>query len=309
VQNCELVDLSDLDTGSEYVRGRIAAYLNDLLSLGVDGFRIDGAKHIAAEDLDAILEAAGGDPLVFFEVIDYGGEAVSGSEYTGMGRITEFRFSAEIARVFREGQLAWLEQFGEVWGMQPGGDAVVFVDNHDNQRGHGSPDNAITFADGRLHELANIFTLAWPYGYPRLMSSYEFEHGDQGPPAIAPLDSGGACNDGWVCEHRRASALAMVELRNTAGDAPVSRWWSNGNDQIAFAREGRAFVAINREELGQVSEVLDTGLPAGRYCDVLTGAAIDGACSGREVSVAADGFATIEIGSLDALAIHARERL
>src|SRR5690606_31728607 len=46
VQNCELVDLSDLATESSYVRGKLTAYLNDLISLGVDGFRIDAAKHM-----------------------------------------------------------------------------------------------------------------------------------------------------------------------------------------------------------------------------------------------------------------------
>ena len=49
VQNCELVGLADLDTGEDYVRGTIAGYLNDLLSLGVDGFRIDAAKHMPAD--------------------------------------------------------------------------------------------------------------------------------------------------------------------------------------------------------------------------------------------------------------------
>jgi hypothetical protein len=33
-----------LATGTEYVQGRIAKHLNDLLSLGVDGLRIDAAK-------------------------------------------------------------------------------------------------------------------------------------------------------------------------------------------------------------------------------------------------------------------------
>jgi alpha-amylase len=40
VQNCELVGLADLNTGSDYVRSTIAAYLNNLISLGTDGFRI-----------------------------------------------------------------------------------------------------------------------------------------------------------------------------------------------------------------------------------------------------------------------------
>ena len=48
VQNCRLVSLQDLDTGSDYVRSEIAAYLNDLISLGVRGFRVDASKHIAA---------------------------------------------------------------------------------------------------------------------------------------------------------------------------------------------------------------------------------------------------------------------
>src|SRR6266545_5729627 len=39
VQSCELADLADLATDTTYVRDRLAAYLTDLLSLGVDGFR------------------------------------------------------------------------------------------------------------------------------------------------------------------------------------------------------------------------------------------------------------------------------
>ena len=35
---------SSLATDTEYVRSRLAEYANDLLSLGVDGFRLDAAK-------------------------------------------------------------------------------------------------------------------------------------------------------------------------------------------------------------------------------------------------------------------------
>ena len=54
MQKCELVQLSDLRTESSYVRGKLAGYLNDLLSLGVDGFRLDAAKHINDTDIAAI---------------------------------------------------------------------------------------------------------------------------------------------------------------------------------------------------------------------------------------------------------------
>lgn len=41
-----LVGLSDLNTESEYVQERIAAYFTDLMGIGFSGIRIDAAKHI-----------------------------------------------------------------------------------------------------------------------------------------------------------------------------------------------------------------------------------------------------------------------
>jgi len=46
LNNGWLSGLSDLDTESDYVRDRIAAYFTDLLSIGFAGFRMDAAKHI-----------------------------------------------------------------------------------------------------------------------------------------------------------------------------------------------------------------------------------------------------------------------
>jgi alpha-amylase len=54
VQNCELAGLADLRTESDYVRGKIAEYLNAMLAMGVDGFRIDAAKHMPSGDIAAI---------------------------------------------------------------------------------------------------------------------------------------------------------------------------------------------------------------------------------------------------------------
>jgi len=56
LNNGWLVGLSDLDTESEYVRERIAAYMTDLLGIGFSGFRIDAAKHIYPGSLSAILK-------------------------------------------------------------------------------------------------------------------------------------------------------------------------------------------------------------------------------------------------------------
>eukprot|EP00948_MAST-09A_sp_MAST-9A-sp1_P000980 g980.t1 len=50
-----LTGLTDLNTESEYVQDRIAAYLTDLLSIGFSGFRVDAAKHMKPDDLVQIF--------------------------------------------------------------------------------------------------------------------------------------------------------------------------------------------------------------------------------------------------------------
>jgi len=44
----EHLNYFSLATDTEYVRRRLAQYANDLLSLGVDGFRVDAAKRKAS---------------------------------------------------------------------------------------------------------------------------------------------------------------------------------------------------------------------------------------------------------------------
>ena len=57
VQNCELSGLQDLNTGSTYVRGKVADYLVDLVNIGVKGFRVDAAEHILPTDVGAVIDA------------------------------------------------------------------------------------------------------------------------------------------------------------------------------------------------------------------------------------------------------------
>jgi alpha-amylase len=81
----------------------------------------------------------GSQPFIFNEVIDLGGEPISGSEYFSLGRITEFKYCNHMFGAFRKYfPLNNLWNFGEAWGMYPSQNALVFVDNHDNQRGHGA---------------------------------------------------------------------------------------------------------------------------------------------------------------------------
>lgn len=314
VQHCELVGLADLNTASNYVQDTLAGFLNDLVSLGVKGMRLDASKHMPSGDIASILAKVNGSPLIFQEVIDQGSEAVSASEYFNNGLVTEFKYSTELGRTFKAGKLAWLSQFGEAWGMMPSYNAVVFVDNHDNQRGHGGAGNVVTFADGKLYELANVFMLAYPYGYPKVMSSYNFHHDtDAGGPTQSVHQNGliNCTADGWQCEHRKDMIAGAVDFRNNTSAAwQVNHWWDNGNNQIAFARGAEGFVAINRESSPMQASV-QTGLAAGQYCDVLSGrlSSDKQQCSGEVITVSNEGLTALNVSGMNAIAIHKNSRL
>lgn len=80
--------------------------------------------------------------------------------------------------------------------------------------------------------MATAFTLGWPYGFTRIMSSYywdqDFQNGHDvndwiGPPhdsdynIVSPeFAADGSCSNDWVCEHRWRQITNMVGFRNVA---------------------------------------------------------------------------------------------
>ncbi|MYR62776.1 glycosidase [Streptomyces sp. SID625] len=293
VQHCELVGLPDLDTGEEYVRKTIAGYLDDLLSLGVDGFRIDAAKHIPEADL-ADIKSRLTEPGAYWkqETIGAAGEAVQPSEYYGTGDVQEFGYAYDLKRVFDSENLAELRNFGAAWGLLPSDRASVFVTNHDTERGGGT----LTYKDGARYTLAHVFMLAWPYGSPDVHSGFEFGDKDAGGPGNGQVN---ACySDGWKCQHAWREIAGMVGFRNTAAGAAVTDWWDDGGNRIAFGRGDKAYVVINHEG-SALTRTFRTSLPAGDYCDVQ---------SGRGVTVDSAGQFTATLAADTALALHTGAR-
>ncbi|MEU0332802.1 alpha-amylase family protein [Streptomyces sp. NPDC006193] len=290
VQHCELVGLADLDTGEEYVRKTVAGYMNDLLSLGVDGFRVDGAKHIDAADL-ANIKSRLTNPSAYWkqEVIYGAGEAVQPAEYTGNGDVQEFRWAYDLKRVFTNENLAYLKNYGEGWGYLNGSVAGVFVDNHDTER-NGS---TLSYKSGAAYTLASVFMLAWPYGAPDVHSGYEFSDPDAGPPGGGSVS---ACwQNGWKCQHAWPEIKSMVAFRNATRGQAVTNWWDDGADAIAFGRGSRGFVAINHES-SSLTRTFQTSLPAGTYCNVQ---------NNTPVAVDSGGRFTATLGPDTALALYA----
>ncbi|XP_008853394.1 pancreatic alpha-amylase-like [Nannospalax galili] len=263
-------------------------------------------------------------------VIDLGGEAIKSSEYFGNGRVTEFKFGAKLGTVIRKWngeKMAYLKNWGEGWGMMPTDRALVFVDNHDNQRGHGAGGASIlTFWDARMYKMAVGFMLAHPYGFTRVMSSYRwdrnFVNGKDVNDWIGPPNNNGAikevtinadttCGNGWVCEHRWRQIRNMVAFRNVVNGQPFANWWDNGSNQVAFGRGNRGFIVFNNDDWS-LSAKLQTGLPAGTYCDVISGDKSNGSCTGIEVQVSGDGTAQFSISNSAEdpfIAIHAESKL
>jgi alpha-amylase len=108
VQYCALVDVADLATGIDYVRGRIAAY--DLLSIGVDGFRLDASKQMPA-DIAAIKSRLSPPAYLYQEVSCGAGEPVTPDEYVRTGDVLEFRYGTDLAKIFNTERLASLRMF------------------------------------------------------------------------------------------------------------------------------------------------------------------------------------------------------
>lgn len=105
------------------------------------------------------------------------------------------------------------------------------------------------------------------------------------------------CNHEWICEHRWREIYNMVKFRMIAGQEPVHNWWDNGDYQIAFSRGNRAFIAINLQKNQQnLQQKLQTGLPAGTYCDIISGNLIDNKCTGKSIHVDKNGQADVYVG-------------
>jgi len=352
VQNCELVGLSDLATEFEPVRTRIADYLIALNALGIAGYRVDAAKHVPAADLEAIFTkvnnaatAAGRTrPYVFLEIIyGAGGDAVTPLQYYGVGfasgggsDITDFTFGNRLSDSFLNRNATLFSAMNTISGeLLPSNKAVVFIDNHDTQRG-----SALYYADS-TYELGVVLMLAQGNGYANVMSGYGFDRSatqtrDAGPASDGSGNTIGTFNpDGsskcttaigsaqvgsWICEHRRTAIAQMVAFRKAAAGTPTSNcgrgdWRIDGDaNRIALCRDGAAFLAMSLSPTSGTT-ALPTRLAAGSYCNVAqdvftpTSGSTPASCSGPAVAVAADGSANITLTRRSAVALHTRAKL
>ncbi|KAG9013259.1 hypothetical protein FRB93_000782 [Tulasnella sp. JGI-2019a] len=300
VQFCELDGLADLATETECVRARLAEYLNDLISLGVDGLRLDSAKHIPVADISNITSRMSKTLYITQEVIYGAGEPITPNQYVVIGDVQEFRFTTTVLSAFSSGNIAQLQSVPLSGWVAPSGANSFVVTDHDTERNGNSlnylsPNNEYT--------LAHIYSLTSPYGTPTILSSYTFSDIN----IEAPNSGYGACYgaggvNGWLCQHRWTAIAGMIGFYNQVGSSTVVNWLSDASNHIAYGRGALGHVGINLASSSWTAS-FTTSLPSGTYCDVVHGSISGTTCSGAIITVSNGAFTTT-VNAYDGFGIH-----
>ncbi|KAF8886960.1 glycoside hydrolase superfamily [Infundibulicybe gibba] len=325
VYNCELGNLADLATETEYVRGRLAEHMNDLLNIGIDGFRVDAAKRVSnilspvpsslnsancldipVADLENMFGRLVRRPYMTLEVPFGAGEAIDPSEYVGLGEVQEFRYFKLIRKAFKT-EVSGLEALNDNGLWMGSSNANVFVANHDKERNG----EALMYKSKKnIYVNAHVFSLAHTYGRPTILSSFKFSKPDAGAPNQgAARCAGNAITADWLCQHRWPAIAGMIGFHNTVGRSELNGWTSPTSQRIAFGRGSAGFVAINNADLKWRAN-FRTLLRPGRYCDVVSGPLKErDSCSGASFTVADNGTFSATVPAHGSIAIHVNASL
>lgn len=318
VQECELLGLSDLNTSSAGVQAKIVAYLKDLRSLGVKGFRVDAAKHISTADLKQIVAAMPSDTDFLYEVYE---GAEDPALYREFGNTFGFKWAKLVPGMFEDAGLLAGEASPAVLDLlEPASGTIAIVTNHDTERDK----STLSYKDKVKFELANMFMLSIPYGKPMIYSGYAFADRDAGPkvqangktadaicPSVASAATVGKIAHGnFVCSHRWAGITGMIQWRDAVGAAAPQTYFNKGN-AYGFSRGNLGFVLFNTGPTKFTGSV-KTKLPAGSYCNVAVtgkqGARVACAASAKVV-VAKDGTVKLNLPAWSAVAISKSSKL
>ncbi|KAG8905423.1 hypothetical protein FRB99_008969 [Tulasnella sp. 403] len=275
VLNCELANLADLAQEKENVRDTLAAYANSLIAKGIAGMRLDAASLMDPKYVGQIISK-------FSRPVYITQEAPGSTFYLDIiknGDNHEFKFSEQLNAYFRNAitGIAPLMMIGQplsMVGWTPSDKAVVFVSNHDRERG-----GAITYKDpNNMYTLASVFMLGFNFGTPQVFSGYEWTDRDAG----GPNGLYGTCDgehgvNGWVCQHRWPAVAAMVLFYNKVQETDVNSYVMGKPTQIAWGRGNSGFVAINNDATAWIA-FFHTVLPDGTYCDILHGKKYGNSC-------------------------------
>ncbi|KAJ7660495.1 glycoside hydrolase superfamily [Mycena rosella] len=311
VRFCELDGLADLAQEQPAVQDALTAYLEDLLSLGVSGFRVDAAAYMEPANLSAIYSALSGSPYRTQEVYD--GGASNPPMYDTIGDVIEFGATSYVMQAFlgtsgtsmtTVSNLVTPVPMNTAWDLIPSNFANFIMANQDTERS--SPSDSLNYlSPNNAYVLGAIFMLGFNYGTPTIYSGYDYATYNIG----APQDSNGNTSpvtcfeNGWRCEQEWIAIANMVLYHNAVGSAALTNVFVGTEQQVAFGRGSTAFLVINNEG-STWTETFTTSLPAGTYCDIIHDTdTAPNTCSGPSYIVSSLGQFTASIAAYDALAL------
>ena len=318
IQHCELLGLNDLATEKQSVRDKIDGYLNDLISLGVAGFRVDAAYHIPVTELrqiqDGIHLTTGGIKPFFVQEVAVHDNNIN-APYAVQGQVFGWNWLDDMVAFFgNSGDLSSAQWVNGTYAALNGTNkTVTMVSNHDTER----DGSALTYQSGAGKKFlqASIYTVVNQYGMPMLYTGYAFSGRDQGPALVngnaANVSCGGTAPaasypDGkYICLDRWTAIKGAIAWKDAVGTAKASTArghlgsWSDKYSTFSYKRGTGSFIVFNGGNLALKNAKIATGLPKGTYCDYITGGTkplkAKKVCTGTSVVVDAKGVGTFSI--------------
>ena len=318
IQHCELLGLNDLATEKQSVRDNIDSYLNDLLALGVSGFRVDAAYHIPVTELrqiqDGLSQTTGG--IKPFFVQEVASDNTANADYAVNGQVFGWSWIDDMVAYFGgSGDLSgaqWVN--GTYASLNDPLKTVTMVSNHDTERNG----RAMTYQDGagKKYQQASIYTVVNQVGMPMLYTGYAFSDNDSGPPTVsgskvANVSCGGSAPsatyaDGkFICMDRWTAIKGAIAWKDAVGTAKATvkkgqlGTWSYKYSTYSYKRGAGSFIIFNGGSLPVKNAKFATGLPKGTYCDYISGGTkplkAKKTCAGSKFVVDAKGVGTFNI--------------
>ena len=302
VRQCALLGMTDTATDNSSTQDKIADFLVKLMDMGVYGFRIDAAKHMHYNDINAIMEKtaakAGKRPPIYMEVIGNSQEApdIQPNKYTFIDNsvVTDFSYVDRMKEIFDNGDYGSALTFGLAVDSD---NAEVFVNNHDDEYHRCSAGTcSMGTQENPKYNLAQSWLAVWPKGKVRqIYSGYKFNSHDPAGPISADR-----CQGGWLCQHRVPFVLNAPRFaRATRGEAVSTSGFSD--NVLWFNRGSKGFYAMNTSG-GEVTKSFNVTMADGTYCDILGATDPKNNPCGSDITVSG-GKITVTIPSMSAIAI------
>ncbi len=270
VRTCQLSGMPDTRTDNPSTQEKIADFLASLMDMGVYGFRVDAAKHMGYNDIEAIMQKteakANRRPPIYMEVIGNGAEAadIQPIKYTGVNNavVTDFTYVWKMTNVFQNGDFGGALNLGTDFDAN---NAEVFVNNHDDEAHRCSAGTcSMETQHNKNYTLAQSWLVVWPVGKVRqVYSGYQFSQHDPAGPISADR-----CTGGWLCQHREPIVLnAFRFARATRGQAVTSKGYEN--NALWMNRGAKGFYVMNTGD-GSFEREFAVEMPDGDYPNILS---------------------------------------